>query len=274
MDHTSQQIKNAACQAIAMGINPRAVFLDVGAMDGPVIPQFRYLCSNQLIKYIGIEPQKEECEKLKKIFPDGIFIDEAVGNEIGVKNLNITLSPACSSILLPNDEILSNYPISTCFEIKSQESVALTTIERLIDSGKIPLPDYIKCDAQGYDFEVLQGCGRYLKDISAIEVECQFKQIYKDQKTFFEIKNFMESFGFILRDIKHQGAFEYEVLELNAFFSKRPSDNLDKLMKIKLWEFASDINSPLSFAQLKKSNNHSPIFSRVTTDMDKTVMFF
>lgn len=267
------QVRNAACQALALGIPGKAVFLDVGAMGGPQLPQFKYLSVNNLITYVGIEPQEVECENLKKMFPQGIFISDAVGNMDGDVPLHITQSPACISVLEPNFDVLNKYPIATCFELLGQSSVHVTTIESLVRRGRIPAPDFIKCDAQGYDYQVLEGCGEILDSALGIEVECQFLQIYKNQKTFFEIKQLLESHGFILRDMKHQGAFEYEVVEVNAFFSKRPHMVGDQLQKIKLWEFASGISSPLSFAQLKLANGESPIFRNVTKDMEKTVLF-
>jgi FkbM family methyltransferase len=268
-----QQILNAACQALAGGLPEKAVFLDIGAMGGPEQPALRYLARNNLIHYVGIEPQEDECERLKQMFPNGTFLTDAVGNVDADLPLHMTVSPACSSILEPNFEVLNAYPVSTCFAVTSHLSVHVTPIETLVKSGRMPAPHFVKCDAQGYDFEVLEGCGEVLDHILGIEVECQFKQVYKNQKTFIEIKAFLEQRGFILRDLKHQGAYEYEVVEVNAFFSKRPYEVGDKLQMLKLWEFANSVKSPVSFAQLKASNGPSPIFDRVTPAMENTVLF-
>lgn len=267
------QIKNAACQALALGIQPKAVLLDVGAMGGPEKASFRYLCQHNLITYVGLEPQEHECENLKKYFPNGIFLPVAVGDAEGDYPLYLTVSPACISVLKPNQAMLKDYPISTCLQVTGMSSVKLTTIEKLANDKLIPLPDFIKCDAQGFDYEVLKGCGTVLETAIGIEVECQFKEVYEGQKTFFDVKKLLESNGFILRDIKHQGAFEYEVVEINAFFSKRPHELGDRLQHLKLWEFASGITSPSSFAQLKRSNPSSEIFKMVTPEMDRTVLF-
>jgi len=267
------QARNAACQALAMGIHPKAVLLDVGAMGGPTSAQFKYIARHDLITYVGLEPQQSEYEVLKRMFPRGIFLTDAVGDVHAEMPLHLTVSPACISVMEPNFEVLKDYPIGTCFGVQGMSSVHVTTVERLVHEGKMPVPDYIKCDAQGYDFEVLMGCGSVLDQVLAIEVECQFKQIYKNQKTFQQIKEMLEGHGFILRDIKHQGAFEYEVVEVNAFFSKRPHEVGSALSKLKLWEFACGITSPLSFAQLKLANGDSPIFREVTSAMERTVMF-
>ena len=267
------QIRNAACHYLAQGAGRKAVFLDVGAMGGPQSPQFEYLCRNDLVTYVGLEPQASECEKLRKAYPRGIFLPEAVGNVEGVMPLHLTVSPGCISVLQPNDAVLNEYPIATCFEVQGMSSVRLTTLRKLVRDGRMPPPDFIKCDVQGYDFEVLEGCGDVLDTTLAIEVECQFKQIYKNQKTFFEIKSLLESHGFILRDFRHQGAFEYEVVEVNAFFSKRPHAAGADLPLIKLWEFATGIQSPPSFAQIRRASGDAPVFRNVTPAMDQAVLF-
>lgn len=267
------QIRNAACQALALGLGEKAVFLDVGAMGGPSQPAFRYLAQHDLVTYVGIEPQEAECDNLRRMFPKGIFLTDAVGNVDADVPLHLTVSNACCSVLEPNFEVLNNYPIATCFAVTDTMGVHVTPIEKLVKDGKMPQPHFIKCDAQGYDYEVLEGCGDALDGVLGIEVECQFKQIYKGQKTFFEVKALLESRGFILRDVVHQGAFEYEVVEVNAFFSRRPHEVGGQLQALKLWEFAAGIKSPISFAQLKHGNGPSPIFSRVTPAMDRTVMF-
>jgi FkbM family methyltransferase len=269
-----QQIRNAACQALAQGIPGKAVYLDIGAMGGPAQPALNYLARHNLITYVGIEPQEDECERLRQMYPQGVFLTDAVGNVDAEVPLHLMVSTACSSVLEPNFDVLNEYPISTCFGITSHLSVHVTPIGKLVADGKMPMPHFMKCDAQGYDFEVLEGCGDAVLDhLLGIEVECQFKQIYKNQKTFFEIKSFLESKGFILRDLKHQGAFEYEVVEVNAFFSKRPHKVGANLQILKLWEFAAGVESPGSFAQLKAGNGASPIFAKVTPEMDRTVMF-
>lgn len=271
--HEDQQMRNAACQALAGGLGRKAVYLDVGAMEGPLAPTFRYLALNNLIHYVGIEPQASECEKLRRMFPGGTFVEAAVGDREGEAPLHFTLSPACTSVLEPDQGVLAPYPIGSCFQVLRSDNIQLTTVAKLVERGDMPVPDFIKCDAQGFDYEVLAGCGAVLDEVLGIEVECQFRPIYKGQKLFADIKALLEGHGFVLRDLKHQGAFEYEVVEVNAFFSKRPHEVGARLQALKLWEFATQISSPLSFAQLKRANGASPIFDRVTPEMERTVLF-
>ena len=144
-------------------------------------------------------------------------------------------------ILKPNSEELSKYPIGHFFKVIDTVKIELTRADSLIKNQIMPIPHFIKCDVQGYDYQVLEGFGGFLSEVLAIEVECHFRQLYLDQKLFFDIKEYLETFDFILRDIRPQGVFENEIVEINAFFSKQPTDRIKDLDAILLWEFASEI---------------------------------
>jgi hypothetical protein len=77
-----------------------------------------------------------------------------------------------------------------------------------------------------------------------------------------------------LRDLQHQGPFEHELVEVNAFFSKPPTDPAVNIYKLKLWEFFSEISSPQSLGQLKIRNGNpsQEIFSAVPTDHWKRLL--
>ena len=258
-----EKILNAACEYLATKNGQKLVLLDIGADGGPERPAFKYLLKNNLITYVGIEPQKALCDNLAKVFPHGIFVDRALGNKDDVSELNITKSLSCSSVLKPNFDLLSKYPIGHFFQVTDQSNVELSRADTLIRNQIIPNPHFIKCDVQGYDYEVLEGFGDYLSEVLAIEVECHFKQLYLNQKLFFDIKCLLESFGFILRDIRPQGIFENEIIEINAFFSKQRGEKLKDLDAILLWEFASEIkdNVTQSLAEVNR-NLLKDIFSQ------------
>ena len=60
------------------------------------------------------------------------------------------------------------------------------------------------------------------------KARAQYKQIYKEQKLIFEIIPFLNSKGFKLRDIKHQGPFGDELVEANVFFTRAPRTDVEK----------------------------------------------
>lgn len=61
--------------------------------------------------------------------------------------------------------------LSPNFEVESEIEVEVEPLEYLITSGKIPLPDFLKIDAEGSEVEILEGLGKYLDNVSAVVIE-------------------------------------------------------------------------------------------------------
>jgi hypothetical protein len=60
--------------------------------------------------------------------------------------------------------------------------------------------DFIKVDAQGYDYEVLQGSIKTLSNTIGIEVEVEFTDIYQKQKLFGDINKILINNNFLFMD--------------------------------------------------------------------------
>jgi hypothetical protein len=113
-------------------------------------------------------------------------------------------------------------------------------IDSLIAEGALPQPDFLKIDAQGFELNVLKGCGANLRDVVGIRLETQLRPLYKDQATFFEIYAFLRGYGFILRDIRLTYPIGYEIVEIEAFFSQNPPQ-AGRHEVIRIWELLHDI---------------------------------
>lgn len=267
------QMRNIACLALAKTAG-ECNFLDVGAAAGPNHITLDYLLKQSAIKFYGLEPDPVACTQLRNSYPQGIFSEYAIADKPGLRTLNVTLVGGCSSCLEPNQEVIAKYPIKTWMKVIEKREINVTTASYLIENKIIPCPDFLKLDIQGLEFEALVGFGDHIDNIIGIELEATLKPIYKDQKLLWEIIEFLNSKGFILRDLQHQGPFEHELVEVNAFFSKPPTDPAVNIYKLKLWEFFSEISSPQSLGQLKIRNGNpsQEIFSAVPTDHWKRLL--
>jgi hypothetical protein len=93
--------------------------------------------------------------------------------------------------------------------------------------GAVPVPDAIKIDVQGFEYEVLLGFGHLLADCLGIELETHFYPIYKGQKLIGDIVSLLDDFDFVLRALKHVPNFDGDAIEFDAFFTKRRDKILD-----------------------------------------------
>ena len=112
-----------------------------------------------------------------------------------------------------------------------------------LDSLKIDKIDFIKIDVQGYNLEVLKGSTEALKKAIGIEIECEFKEIYKNQSLFKDVDEYLSKHNFEVCDftdiirwtenvskekeqIKNQG----EIIYVNALYLKKNlnNKNIDK----------------------------------------------
>jgi len=139
-------------------LNKGDVFLDVGAYIGSISCAASRLVGNQGFIY-SIEPSSDNynmlCENikinnLKNIYPFKI----ALGSEISVARIIIRNQwNRGADSLAPNE--------------KSGEKVLVTTIDTLIETKRIPPPNFIKIDVEGYEYEVLKGAEKLLKSSCA-----------------------------------------------------------------------------------------------------------
>ena len=62
-------------------------------------------------------------------------------------------------------------------------------------------PILLKIDVQGYELEVLKGCGDILVKFDYIYVECSFVELYKEQVLVDEVIQYLINYSFKLDGI-------------------------------------------------------------------------
>lgn len=95
-----------------------------------------------------------------------------------------------------------DYPLSETLRTVEKRSVDLVSLDYLLESKTItvPPPDFLSIDTQGSEFEILQGAKTTLRSGTlALVLEVSFHPIYKDQKLFGDITEFLsqERFNFV-----------------------------------------------------------------------------
>lgn len=169
------------------------------------------------------EVDAREAARLREVYPKATVISAALSDCEGEKPLHITRNLNCVSLLPPNAGLLAQYPdLLPHFEVMGVVNTVCTSYQALHGKGMVPVPDAVKIDTQGHEFEVLLGFGDLLHDCLGVELEAQFYPLYQGQKLLHDLVAFLAAFGLVLRKITPVPAlrFDGDIVEVDAFFTK------------------------------------------------------
>ena len=197
------------------------VFYDIGVRYGFESLWASLIQAGHVIGY-GFDPDEDHCKTLSN--GNGKVLPYALGDKVGKEDFYVTANLGCCSCKEPNHELLEKYPQTKwSFEVTEKTEIETTTINQLVDDGEIPPPNFIKIDVQGFEYEVLKGCDKYLDNVYGIKLETHMQPMYKDEVTFFGIYDYLvNEKGFMLRQLNQNSYYDGEALEFDAFFTRGP----------------------------------------------------
>jgi hypothetical protein len=76
--------------------------------------------------------------------------------------------------------------------------VQVARLDDYVDEKKIPKPDLIKLDVQGFEYEVVCGGPKVFDHASAVIIEASLKEFYVGQRRFDELLTILAEAGFFL----------------------------------------------------------------------------
>jgi len=190
------------------------VYVDVGGLGGlkydfPMYPKQHSILFEPNPSSL---PQLSNCQ----------IVCEALGDEEKTSILYITQSRGCCSLLPPNFGFLNNFSVKPAFEIVDIEHVKVTKYKTLYEQGVVPLPDVLKIDVQGSEYQVLQGFEELLHNVVAIELEAHLHPIYQNQKLLHDIVEYLHEFGFMCKSLQPVDHWDGHIVEFDAVFTKTP----------------------------------------------------
>jgi len=174
------------------GLKCKAI-LDVGAnstvwsrMAQPVFPEAYFYM---------IEPQIEMKEKLEsfcKEFNNSSYFMAGAGARSELMTLTIWDDLQGSSFLPLKNENLKDKG--------KQREIEIITIDSLITSSKIKIPELIKLDIQGFELEALKGAEKTFGLTEVFILEVSLFSFENQMPIFYEVIDFMKQRGYVVYD--------------------------------------------------------------------------
>lgn len=190
-------------------------YLDVGAAGG-VPDAVLYARDQGLVNLTLLD--LDENPWPKDMATKASVLSYALADYDGEAPVYIARHPGLTSLLKPNVELVKRFSVAEWFDTVAETTIPVHRAETLIKTGVIPQPHFVKLDVQGFEHQCLEGFGETLEDVLAIELEVCFEQLYVGQQTFVELRQYLRSKGFVLRDLQPGGLYGGELLEFNAYY--------------------------------------------------------
>lgn len=144
-------------------------------------------------------------------------ISSALGSKEQELELTITSNLDSSSLLKPNKNLETLYGVTPDEVIRSR----VVTGDSIISDQKLPAPDLLKLDVQGFELEVLEGLKENLHCIGFVIAELSFVQQYDNQPLAHEIISMLSSKGFDLWAFGSETVVGARLIEVDCLFVNR-----------------------------------------------------
>jgi len=198
------------------------IMIDVGSHQGEFISRFLYY--KKIKNFFCFEPNKILFKKLQnkyKLNKKIKLFDCALGENSSNKKLflsNLSYNSTMSSF-----NKRSNYLKIKNLILKDQENQKFITIQQKtfdqVFKNKNIKNSFLKIDVEGYEYNVLKGASKKIKDAKYILVENQFSNQY--QNNFDKVKKILIKYNFIIVKSFYYPTFHYrDILFINKRYKK------------------------------------------------------
>lgn len=170
-------------------------YIDVGARGDISSP---WLELEKHSRIIGFEPDADEAKHLNKLFKNRKYFDIALWSEKTSKAVYINEWESTSSMYKPNIDFIRNFQPKHWEGriIKSSSEVECETMDNILLKEEL-IPDFIKIDTQGSEYDILKGAKQILSQYAPL-VTCETwcAEVYKDAPKMHKIISLMDSLGY------------------------------------------------------------------------------
>jgi FkbM family methyltransferase len=167
----------------------KTIFI-VGCFEGSGAEEFaRYFPDSRIYCFEPVSTSYEKMLLRMKKFKNVSVYKLAFGEKTGKIQINLNESMSTNS-LLPTDDTSEYKEIMSTHSI---ELVDMITMDEFCKVNGIKNVDYLHCDVQGYELNLLLGSSKLLQEnsINICLLEVCFDPFYKGQATFTELYDLM-----------------------------------------------------------------------------------
>ncbi len=203
-------------------------FVDIGARGG-VHPLVEPIAD--VVSVLGFEPDKQACALLNAThgpWAKALCLPLALAHENGAATLYRCAAPTNDSLRPIRQKFIDRYKM-----VKFAQTGTTMVQAQTLDTALKGYPqqgEFLKLDTQGTEYEVLMGAWHTLDNCTAaIYCEVEFAQIYKGQRLFGDVEDFLRghAFSFIGFDnmsyrSRTPGVGRERLLHADALFIKDP----------------------------------------------------
>ena len=196
-----------------------SVVYDIGASHGSYTTAFAKMA--RVDRVIAFEPIPEVFEDLAAktaAFPHVTCLNLALGDSDGSATFHQSAFSYSSSMLPMKDLHKVEFP-------QSAESKAVTvevaTLDRVVRDRRLPPPDFVKMDVQGFEDRVIRGGAETFRKAKFCMLEMSLLPLYEGAPSFDELYGVMKGLGFHLAGVVDQvtGA-SGQMLQIDAVFRR------------------------------------------------------
>jgi FkbM family methyltransferase len=196
--------------------NPPAVIYDIGANVGTWTCLAKSLFPSAKVE--AFEPLASHFEGFKKWtapWPSEVRLHRcALGPTEGTATMHVMDFSDASSLLPVNAAGRSEFKIAPAAE----QVVQVVPLDVLVAREKLPKPDLLKLDVQGYELEVLRGSEACLRHARAVLCEVSFREFYTGQPLFGDLERFLSARGFAFHALGQGTALGAPLVQADALF--------------------------------------------------------
>lgn len=186
------------------------IFIDIGSHQGEFIS--RFIKNKKIKKFYCFEPNNLLIKNLLKKYRLNkkiILSSNALGDSKGIKKLflsNLTYNSSMSNFNKDSKYLKIKNLILNENEKQNFSEVKQITFDQYFKSKKIK-NSFLKLDVEGYEYNVLKGASKKIKDVKYILIENQFSNQY--QNDFGKIRYILEKKKFRLIKSFYFPSFHY-----------------------------------------------------------------